>query len=62
MLKGYDAQVKRLKEHISKMSWYMRGGVTYEQMLMMSLTDIDNFAKVIEDNIDLSKKTKQLIL
>ena len=40
----------------------MRGGVTYEQMLMMSLTDIDNFAKVIEDNIDLSKKTKQLIL
>tara|TARA_B100002019_G_C21245575_1_gene588066 strand:+ start:1228 stop:1416 length:189 start_codon:yes stop_codon:yes gene_type:complete len=62
MLDGYEKEVKRLKEHISRLSWYMRGGVTYPEMMAMSLKDIANFAKIIEENMELSKKTKQLIL
>ena len=62
MLESYDKEVKRLKQHMSKLSWYMRGGVNYEQLMSMSLADIENFTEVIDDNIDLSKKAKQLIL
>jgi hypothetical protein len=40
----------------------MRGGVNYEQLMSMSLADIENFTEVIDDNIELSKKAKQLIL
>ncbi len=62
MLESYDKEVKRLKQHMSKLSWYMRGGVNYEQLMSMSLSDIENFTEVIDDNIELSKKAKQLIL
>ena len=62
MLESYDKEVKRLKQHMSKLSWYMRGGVNYEQLMSMSLADIENFTEVIDDNIELSKKAKQLIL
>ena len=62
MLESYDKEVKRLKQHMSKLSWYMRGGVNYEQLMSMSLVDIENFTEVIDDNIELSKKAKQLIL
>ena len=44
MLDGYEKEVKRLKEHISRLSWYMRCGVTYPEMMAMSLKDIANFA------------------
>ena len=43
MLEGYEKEVKRLKEHIAKLSWYMRGGVTYEQLMQMCLSDISRF-------------------
>jgi hypothetical protein len=62
MLESYDKEVKRLKQHMSKLSWYMRGGVNYEQLMSMSLADIENFTDVIDENIELSKKAKQLIL
>jgi len=62
MLESYDKEVKRLKQHMSKLSWYMRGGGNYEQLMSMSLSDIENFTEVIDDNIELSKKAKQLIL
>jgi|TARA_B100001094_G_C17663149_1_gene545182 hypothetical protein len=62
MLADYDKEVKRLKQHISKLCWYMRGGVNYEQLMAMCLNDISYFSDVIDDNLELSKKTKQLIL
>jgi len=62
MLEGYEKEVKRLKEHIAKLSWYMRGGVTYEQLMQMCLSDISRFTDVIDENMELSKKAKQLIL
>ena len=62
MLEGYEKEVKRLKEHIAKLSWYMRGGVNYEQLMQMCLRDISSFTDVIDENMELSKKAKQLIL
>ena len=62
MLEGYEKEVKRLKEHIAKLSWYMRGCVTYEQLMQMCLSDISRFTDVIDENMELSKKAKQLIL
>jgi len=40
----------------------MRGGVTLSELLDMPQSDYKHFNAVIEDNIELSKKTKQIIL
>lgn len=40
----------------------MRGGVTLSELLDMPQSDYKHFNTVIEDNLELSKKTKQVIL
>ena len=40
----------------------MRGGVSYSELLELPLSDFKYFNEVVEDNMELSKKTKQLIL
>ena len=40
----------------------MRGGVTLSELLEMSRNDFKFFTELIEENLELSKKTKQLII
>ena len=47
---------------MTRISWYMRGGVTLTELLDLAQSDYKFFNEVIEDNVELSKKTKQLIL
>jgi len=47
---------------MTRIAWYMRGGVTLSELLDLSQNDYKFFNEVIEDNVELSKKTKQLIL
>jgi len=61
MLEDYDKEVKRLKKFIASLCWYMRG-MSYAELMAMSLNDISHFNEMLEGNIELSKKAKQLIL
>jgi len=61
MLEDYDKEVKRLKKFIASLCWYMRG-MSYAELMSMSTSDISNFNSVLDDNVELSKKTKQLII
>tara|TARA_B100001057_G_C22126729_1_gene672949 strand:- start:123 stop:266 length:144 start_codon:yes stop_codon:yes gene_type:complete len=47
---------------MTKIAWYMRGGVTLRELLDMPQSDYKHFGTVIEDNLELSKKAKQVIL
>jgi len=47
---------------MTKIAWYIRGGVTLSELLDMPQSDYKHFNTVIEDNLELSKKTKQVIL
>ena len=47
---------------MTKVAWYMRGGVTMSELLDMPQSDYKHFNTVIEDNLELSKKTKQVVL
>lgn len=40
------------------MTWYMRGGVSYDEIMMMSKTERDIINTIIKDNIDTTSKTK----
>ena len=52
-----DKEVKSLKESLLRSVWYMRGGVTYTEIVNMSYDERVSINKIIEDNLETSKKT-----
>jgi hypothetical protein len=39
------------------MSWYMRGGLQYEDALMLSLQERELIGKLIKENMETTKKS-----
>ena len=40
------------------MAWYMRGGATYEDIMNMSHIEREAIAKLIDQNLETTKKTQ----
>ena len=40
------------------MAWYMRGGATYEDVLNMSTFERESISKLIEEHMEITKKTQ----
>ena len=40
-----------------RLSWYLRGGATYEDIMNMSRDEIDMIHKIIDDNMETTKKS-----
>jgi hypothetical protein len=58
LLDGYDKEVYDIKKNCLTMSWYMRGGASYEDILNMSANERESLNKIIEDNLETTKKTQ----
>ncbi len=56
-IESYDRQVKAIKEELLRMCWFMRGGVSYDEMMAMSTSEREIIAKIIKDNLETAKKT-----
>ena len=54
-----DKEVKGLKEDMLKICWFMRGGVTYSEIVQMSVSERDSMGKLIKENLETAKKTGQ---
>jgi len=52
-----ESESKAIKNTAIRYSWYMRGGVTYEDVLNMSTTERNIIGKLIEENLDTTKKS-----
>jgi hypothetical protein len=51
-------EAKEIKYNAQKLAWYMRGGVQYVDILNMSMDEITNLNKIVNDNLETTKKTK----
>lgn len=51
-------EAQDIKFNAQRIAWYMRGGVNYTDILNMSTAEIDNLNKIIEDNLETTKKSK----
>ena len=40
------------------MFWYMRGGLTYDESMLLSQTERELINKIIKDNLETTKKSK----
>ena len=57
MLDQMDKEASEIRQEALKMSWYMRGGITYEQVLNLGITERDFIGKLIKENLDTTKKS-----
>ena len=56
-LKDLESETKNLKHELLKICWYMRGGVTYQEALNMSIEERKIVANIVKDNLETTKKT-----
>ena len=46
-----------IKASALKMAWHMRGGISYTDVLNMSISERRSLGKLIEDNLETTKKS-----
>ena len=54
----YDKDSKALKKTLLKMCWFMRGGLTLEEVYTLGYQDREIINKIIEENLETTKETK----
>ena len=58
LVKQFEDESKAIRKEILKMCWYMRGGVSYTDILNMSQGERDEIGKLIESNLETTKKSQ----
>ena len=53
-----DREVRALKEEILRMCWFMRGGVSYSDLLELSNSERTIIAEIIKGNLETTKETR----
>ncbi len=57
LLDSYDRETKALKKDALKLSWHMRGGITYDDAMALSYDERSWIGDIIKDNLEITKKT-----
>jgi transcriptional regulator CtsR len=57
LLDQMEEECAEIKKSALTMSWYMRGGATYIDILNMSTEERTAINKLIEDNLETTKKS-----
>jgi hypothetical protein len=52
-----EAQSKAMKEEALRLCWYMRGGLSYDDAMMLSLDERKIIGKIVKDNLETAKKS-----
>jgi hypothetical protein len=58
LLESYERDIRALKDDALRMSWYMRGGLSYDDAMMLSLTERELISKIIKDNMETTQKSR----
>ena len=56
-LEGMDQEAKTIKKRIFEMCWYMRGGITLNEMMQLGVSDMTIMTDVVEGNLETTKKS-----
>jgi hypothetical protein len=53
-----EQEVTSIRQQSLRMSWHMRGGATYEDVLQMSLAERNLISDLIKSNLETTKTSK----
>ena len=57
LLDEFDKESKAIRKELLSMCWYMRGGITFEDAVMLSHNDRTMIAKIIKENLETTKES-----
>jgi len=52
-----ETELAKIKEDCLRIVWYMRGGVSYSESMMLSPDDRNIIGGIIKDNLETTKKS-----
>lgn len=58
LLERYDRESKALRHEALRISWSMRGGITYSDAMALSQADRDVVNDIIKENMEITKESK----
>jgi hypothetical protein len=53
-----EKEAESIRQESLKMSWYMRGGISYDQVLALSNRERAMISDIIKDNLETTKKSR----
>ena len=53
-----DKEAKAIRTEALKFTWYMRGGVSYEESMCLSQQEREIIGSIIKDNLEITKESK----
>jgi len=54
----FDKDTKAIKDDLFRLCWFMRGGLTISEAYLLSPEDREIIGKLIDDNLETTKKTQ----
>jgi len=57
LVDNMEGESRQIKDEALRISWNMRGGMSYEHALMLSYHERESIGKLIKDNLETTKKT-----
>jgi hypothetical protein len=57
LVKSYVKQIKDIKEDLLRMCWYMRGGLSYNDAMLLGSDERRIINEIIKDNLETAKKS-----
>lgn len=57
MLEAMDKEARAIREEALRFTWWMRGGLSYEDAMMLSQPEKDIINEIIKDNMEATKKS-----
>jgi len=58
LIDDMEKECNRIKSDSLKMAWFMRGGISYEDILNLSIPERQAISKIIEDNLETTKNSR----
>lgn len=52
-----ERESKALKKDLFKLTWYMRGGLSFTEAYMLDYQDREIISKIVEENLEVAKES-----
>jgi hypothetical protein len=53
-----EKERKSIPKNAKRLAWYMRGGISYDDIMNMSHEEIDDINAIIDENLETTKKSR----
>jgi len=57
LIENMDKDCQNIRQEAIKMSWFMRGGLTYDQAMALGVQEREIINNLIKDNLETTKKS-----